>query len=197
MVTDMIMYKMSYILLISFLIVLPGTVLGCKSKPVKPSCPEGYWKVPDGWKCHGHILDPLIDMIRCANDYKCMNSAFLCDGRRSIRREDTYSHDYGWNNSDANYPNGSPDENMCTDEFCSTLTDGRTRRCPGTTRCISPTVNYPGIDIPIGPICKEVKTFLLTYLSSYCWAIKKIALSVILFFFSGAFSPVPTNYDTF
>jgi len=146
---------MSYILLFTFLVLLPGIILCCKSKPIKPPCPDGYWKVPNGWKCHGDWLDPLKDMIHCANDYECMNSAYLCDGRRSIRREDTYSWEYGWNNSDANYPDGSPDENMCTDEFCSSLTDGRTRRCPGTTRCISPSVNYPSTDIPIGPICKE------------------------------------------
>ena len=143
---------MDYITYINFLISMPAFVLSCKSKapePVKVTCPDGFWKVPDEWECNG------INHVDCANDYRCMNYANLCDGKRSLSRRD--HQDY----SDKNYWNGSPDENLCTDEFCSTLTDGRKRRCPGTTRCILPIVHYySGTDIPIGPICAEVKPFL-------------------------------------
>ena len=154
---------MNNLLLFTCLASFPTIIVTCKSKPNKPLCPDGYWKVPDGWKCKGYPTwrNTMIDMVHCTNDYKCINYANLCNGIRNTRREDAYSHSYGWNESDANYPNGSPDENLCTDEFCLTLTDGRRRRCPGTTRCISPTVNYPGTDIPIGPICAEVKAFFL------------------------------------
>ena len=144
--------KMDYISYINFLISLPSFVLSCKSKtpePEKVTCPDGFWQVPDEWKCNG------LNHVDCANDYRCMNYANLCDGKRSLSRRD--HQDY----SDENHRNGSPDENLCTDEFCSTLTDGRTRRCPGTTRCISPIVHYhSGTDIPIGPICAEVRPFL-------------------------------------
>ena len=143
---------MVYKLFIAFLVTFPSFVISCKSKtsePAKPPCPDGFWEVPDGWKCNGGY------MTDCANDHKCMNYAYLCNGRRTLRRVDDR------NNSDANYPDGSPDENVCTDEFCSNLTDGRTRRCPGTTRCITPHVDYyKGTDIPIGPICAEVRLFL-------------------------------------
>ena len=136
--------------IISFFVViatLPKLAIGCKSetsKPIKPTCPEGYWEVPEGWKCNGAYKGD------CFNNQNCMNYAYLCNGRRDLRRE-------GQNNSDSNYLDGSPDENLCTDKFCSRLKDGRTRRCSGTSRCITPTVNYfEGTDIPIGPICAEV-----------------------------------------
>lgn len=137
--------------IISFFVIiaaLPKLAIGCKSKtpkPIKPPCPEGYWEVPEGWKCNG------ADKGDCFNNQNCMNYAYLCNGRRNLRR------DGDQNNSDSNYVDGSPDENLCTDQFCLRLKDGRSRRCSGTTRCITPTENYfEGTDIPIGPICAEV-----------------------------------------
>ena len=146
---------MNNILYINFLILFPTFVLSCKSKTPEPvkevTCPDGFWKVPDEWKCMRKYWDRDVE---CANDDQCMNYAYLCDGKRNLNRRDKKDDSYKI------YLNGSPDENLCTDEFCSTLTDGRTRRCPGTTRCISPIVHYhPGTDIPIGPICAEVKSF--------------------------------------
>ena len=64
---------------------LPTFVLSCKSKapePKKVTCPDGFWKVPDEWKCSG------INHVDCANDYRCMNYASLCDGKRSLSRRD-------------------------------------------------------------------------------------------------------------
>ena len=148
---------MNYILYINLLILFPTFVVSCKSKapepePVGVACPDGFWKVPDEWKCMDKYREDTLD---CVNNYQCMNYEYLCDGERNLRRWD--HQDY----SDRNYRNGSPDENLCTDEFCSTLTDGRTRRCPGTTRCISPIVHYhSGTDIPIGPICAEVTPYI-------------------------------------
>ena len=146
---------MDYILYINFLILCPTFVQSCKSKapepepePVKITCPDGFWKVPDEWKC---MRKYWVNRVECAIDDQCMNYAYLCDGERNLIRRDHQ------NFSDWRYRNGSPDENLCTDKFCSTLTDGRTRRCPGTTRCITPIVHYhSGTDIPIGPICAEV-----------------------------------------
>ena len=143
---------MNNISYINFLILFPTFVLSCKSKTPEPVkeviCPDGFWRVPDGWKC---IREHWNYNFECANHDQCMNYAYLCDGKRNLKRRD--HQDY----SDKSYRNGSPDENLCTDEFCSTLTDGRTRRCPGTTRCIPPIVHYhSGTDIPIGPICAEV-----------------------------------------
>ena len=135
----------------SYLIsILPSAIICCKSKapkPVEPSCPDGFWVVPDGYKCMGGL-----QMTDCAKNRKCMNYHYLCNGERNLMYEkDEFS-------SDSNYTDGTPDEKFCTDEFCATLTDGRTRRCPGTTRCITPTANFfPGTQIPIGPMCSEVR----------------------------------------
>ena len=138
---------MSLIKFFVLLLTLPCLVHCCKSKapePTKPPCPDGFWEVPEGWKCNGGYLSD------CANSQKCMNNAYLCNGARDLRRLKKL-------NNDSNYLEGSPDENSCTDEFCATLRDGRTRRCPGTTRCITPITNYfPGTDVAIGPICSEV-----------------------------------------
>ena len=149
---------MNNISYINFLILFPTFVLSCKSKTPEPVkeviCPDGFWRVPDGWKC---IREHWNYNFECANDDQCMNYAYLCDGKRNLIRRDhqdysDYLEIYG-----LTYRNGTPDENLCTDEFCSTLTDGRTQRCPGTTRCIPPIVHYySGTDIPIGPICAEV-----------------------------------------
>ena len=77
---------------------------------------------------------------------------YLCNGESDLRIDYTDKKDT------IDYSNGSPDENICSDEFCSSLPDGRTKHCPGTTRCIAPTVTYfEGTNIPIGPICAEVK----------------------------------------
>ena len=142
---------MNYISNIHVLILFLTFVLSCKSKtpePVKVSCPDGFWKVPDGWKC---IRDYGENTFGCTNDDQCMSYAYLCNGRRNSERRDHQT--YYWHEL--------PDEKFCTDEFCSTLTDGRTRRCPHTTTCIPPIVHYhSGTDIPIGPICAEVKTFI-------------------------------------
>ena len=155
---------MNYLLNIHVLILFLTFVLSCKSKtpePVKVSCPDGFWKVPDGWKCIREYGDKTVN---CANDDQCMNYAHLCDNKINLKRRDNQD------NSDIYYRNGwaEPDEKFCTDEFCSTLTDGRTRRCPGMTRCITPVVNYySGTDVPIGPICSEV-TYILVSLYEQC-----------------------------
>ena len=139
-------YTLTFILFVT----LPTFVFSCKSRaqdPDSPLCPEGYWEVPEGWQAFaGYKSDGFW------ND-KCMKYAYLCDGERSLIKAQ-------YHNKYHNYPDGSPDENNCTDEFCASLTDGRTKRCPGTTRCITPTVDYfEGTDIPIGPICAEVRDF--------------------------------------
>ena len=139
-------FKMSCNLFLIILVTVPSFVLSCKSNS-RPPCPEGYWQVPDGWKCDGG------DMTDCTNHQNCMHFSYLCDGERNLRREneDNYSE---------LYLDGSPDESSCTDEFCATLSDGRTRRCPGTTRCIMPSKNnFSGSGIAIGQICGEVLVF--------------------------------------
>ena len=130
---------------IIFILISPSSIICCKGKspePTEPPCPEGFWKVPDGYKCTG-VRYGLTD---CANNGKCMNYAYVCDGKRSMRSE-TASN---------NSIEQEPDESLCTDEFCSTLVDGRTKRCPGTTRCIPPYTFFPSTDIPMGPVCAEV-----------------------------------------
>ena len=142
------MPKMKWII---FIFTLPPAILCCKSRaptPIEPPCPDGFWKVPDGYKCIG-VSGSMTD---CAKNHKCMNYAYLCDGERNLMYEkDKFI-------SESNYTDGTPDETFCTDEFCANLADGRTKRCPETTRCITPTVNlFPGTAIPIGPMCSEVK----------------------------------------
>ena len=147
--------KTDYTLTFIFLVALPTFVFSCKSKaqdPDKPLCPEGYWEVPDGWQAFGGYENNGV-----WND-KCMKYAYLCDGKRSLMTNGTPHAGHTLDTYD--YPNGSPDENHCTDEFCASLTDGRTKRCPGTTRCITPIVDYfEGTDVPIGPICAEVRDY--------------------------------------
>ena len=129
---------------------LPSFTLSCKSKAPKTeeiSCPSGFQKVPKGFKCNG------ADNIDCANEQNCVNSAtYLCDGKPSIRKAASSSRNDGLLTEDR------PDENVCTDEFCASLDDGRTKRCPGTTRCIKPNRKYfPNTNIPIGAMCAEVR----------------------------------------
>lgn len=145
-----------------FLLTLPSSIWCCKGrKPTTPEhlCPPGFWEVPDGYRCIGQTHK----MTDCAKDHKCMNCAYLCNGERNLMYDnDDHSIQYNLRN-DSNYPNGTPDENYCTDEFCATpeVCGGRTKRCPGTTRCITPTKHhFSGTDIPIGPICSEVKSYL-------------------------------------
>ena len=140
---------MDYILSFILLFGLPICALGCKSKAIasEPSCPKGYWEVPDGWKSYKRTYNCGEN---CNNNEKCLNYRYLCDETTDSRRDGT--------NMTIDYSNGSIDESICSDEFCSSLPDGRTKHCPGTTRCIKPTVTYfEGTNIPIGPICAEVK----------------------------------------
>ena len=141
-----------------FFFTLPSLIICCKK-----SCPPGFWEVPEGFKCIGST-DKLTD---CAKNHKCMNYASLCNGIRDLMYEnDELKYDFDEFHrlklvSNLSYTDGTPDENICTDEFCQTLLDGRTHRCPGTTRCIPPTKHYfHGTNIPIGPICSEVKSYL-------------------------------------
>ena len=135
---------------------LPLCALGCKSTAPEPSCPEGYWEIPDGWKSYlefnrnRNLTGGTYNSAKnCDN---CLNYKYLCNGERDLMRDGPLTA--------FNYSNGSPDENICSDEFCSSLPDGRTKHCPGTTRCIKPTVTYfEGTNIPIGPICAEVTNF--------------------------------------
>ena len=137
---------------------LPYLIFCCKSQPQKPPeppCPEGFWKVPKGYKCIG-TTDGYWRNCESKSHTKthdCMKYTRLCDGEQDL--------EYRNHSRDTNYPNGTPDENICTNEFCATLLDGRTHRCPGTTRCIPPIKHhFPGTDISTGPICSEVKTIL-------------------------------------
>ena len=134
------------------LLILPSLILCCKSQPQKPPeppCPEGFWEVPEGYKCIG-VSGRKTD---CEKNHKCMNYARLCDGDQDLEYEN--------HTSDSNYTDGTPDENICTNDFCAKLLDGRTHRCPGTTRCIPPIKHhFPGTDIPTGPICSEVKSII-------------------------------------
>ena len=62
-----------------FLLTLPSATLCCKSAPPPPiptklQCPEGYWKVPDGYKCFGP------NATDCLEDEECINYEYLCDG---------------------------------------------------------------------------------------------------------------------
>ena len=70
---------MNYILYINFLVLFPTFVISCKSKTPEPvkevTCPDGFWKVPDGWKCMRKYWDKDVE---CANDDQCMNYAYLC-----------------------------------------------------------------------------------------------------------------------
>ena len=142
-------HTISFILLFG----LPICALGCKSKAPKPHCPDGYWVIPDGWKSYlefGRNRNLTDRTYNCSkNCDKCLNYKYLCNGERDLMRDGPLTA--------FEYSNGSPDENICSDEFCSSLPDGRTKRCPGTTRCIEPTSTYfEGTNIPIGPICAEV-----------------------------------------
>ena len=137
------------------LLTIPSFTLSCKSRALKTEeilCPHGFQKVPKGFKCNG------ADNIDCANDQDCINlAAYLCDGKPSIRKMTSNSR------NDGLLTDERPDENSCTDEFCAALDDGRTRRCPGTTRCIKPTTKYfPNTNIPIGAMCAEVRDNLYT-----------------------------------
>ena len=145
-------YTLSFILFFG----LPLCALGCKSTAPEPSCPEGYWEIPDGWKIYLFLNVTYDSTYTCGKDciknYKCLNYKYLCNGERDLMRDGPLTA--------FDYSNGSPDENICSDEFCSSLPDGRTKRCPGTTRCIEPTVTYfKGTNIPIGPICAGVTNF--------------------------------------
>ena len=123
---------------------LPSLILCCKSQPQKPPCPEGFWEVPEGYKCIG-VSGTMTD---CERNHKCMNYARLCDGDQDLEYVNHDSH--------SNYTDGTPDENICTNEFCATLLDGRTHRCPGTTRCIPPIKHhFPDTNISTGPVCSE------------------------------------------
>ena len=152
----------SFIFLLSF----PSLIFCCKKNPPEPPCPPGFWEVPEGYKCIGSTNR----LTECAKNHKCMNYARLCNGIRDLMYEnDTLKYHYDSKTqrviivSNLSYTDGTPDENICTDEFCGTLLDGRTNRCPGTTRCIPPTKHYfHGTDIPIGPICSEVNPFVKT-----------------------------------
>ena len=135
---------------------LPSLILCCKSQPQKPpepSCPEGFWKVPEGYRCIGTTAGYWKN---CEKKHECLKYTRLCNGEQDLE----YRNHTGPLLPDTNYPNGTPDENVCTNEFCATLLDGRTYRCPGTTRCIPPIKHhFPGTDISTGPICSEVKIF--------------------------------------
>ena len=144
-----------------FIFTLPSSIFCCKrEKPPlpEPFCPPGFWEVPDGYKC----IDESHRMTDCTKNLKCMNCAYLCNGERNLMYEnDTYYNTLSVFTNDFNYTNGTPDENYCTDEFCATpeVCGGRTKLCPGTTRCITPTKHhFPGTHIPIGPICSEVNS---------------------------------------
>ena len=139
-------------LAIVLLLTIPSFILSCKSKASKTQeilCPNGFQKVPKGFKCNG------ANNLDCANEQNCVNSAaYLCDGKPSIRKADSNSRNDGLLTEDR------PDENVCTDEFCAALDDGRTKRCPGTTRCIKPNRKYfPNTNIPIGAMCVEVRNY--------------------------------------
>ena len=153
---------MHQLIILVFVFTLPSLIFCCKKNQ---PCPPGFWEVPEGYKCIGST-DKLIE---CAKNHKCMNYAWLCNGIQDL----IYENDeikYGYDKlgkfglvSNLSYSDGTPDENICTDEFCGSLLDGRTHRCPGTTRCIPPTKHYfHGTDIPIGPICSEVNPFVKT-----------------------------------
>ena len=66
---------------------LPSLILCCKSQPQKPPCPEGFWEVPEGYKCIG--VSGLMTV--CERNHKCMNYALLCDGNRDLEYENDTS----------------------------------------------------------------------------------------------------------
>ena len=142
-------------------LIMPSLISCCKSQPQKPPeppCPDGFWEVPEGYRCIGSS----IGMTDCAKNHKCMNYAYLCNGDRDVEYENDTNTPW---NSDSNYTDGklwnTPDENICTKEFCATLSDGRTHLCPGTSRCIAPIKHhFPGTNISTGPMCSEVRAIL-------------------------------------
>ena len=126
-------YTLSFILLFG----LPMCAQGCKSKAPEPTCPEGYWEVPDGWIQYdsNDAKESIYNCGKnCNKNGKCLNYKYLCNGESDVMRDST--------DLTIDYFKGSPDESICSDEFCSSLPDGRTKRCPGTTRCIAPTITY-------------------------------------------------------
>ena len=71
-------------LFLMMLLILPSTMLCCKSAPpplpipTKLECPEGYWKVPDGYKCFGP------NKADCVEDEECIKYDYLCDGENKL-----------------------------------------------------------------------------------------------------------------
>ena len=72
--------KMHEKLFVFVILILPSTILCCKSTPSSPpiptklQCPDGYWKVPDGYKCFGPNL------TNCVEDEECISYDYLCNG---------------------------------------------------------------------------------------------------------------------
>ena len=88
---------------IALFLILPSLILCCKSQPQKPPeppCPEGFWEVPEGYKCIG-VSGTMTD---CERNHKCMNYARLCDGDQDLEYVNHDSH--------SNYTDGTPDENI-------------------------------------------------------------------------------------
>ena len=152
---------MHHLISIVLFLILPSLISCCKSQPQKPPeppCPDGFWEVPEGYRCIGRS----IGMTDCAKNHKCMNYARLCDGDRDVEYENDTNTPWV---SDPIYTDGklwnTPDENICTNEFCATLSDGRTHLCPGTSRCITPIKHhFPGTNISTGPMCSEVRAIM-------------------------------------
>ena len=146
------MIKIPYtVLYVAILALWLRPSLGCKSSSY--SCPPNQMKIPSGYftretKDLPNYYKTTGEKEEDYRQRKCLRLEFMCDGE-----PDFYDEDLGKGTKHET----RPDEDFCGDVVCSKLALGRTKRCPGTTRCIvPPTKFFTGTNIPIGPICEEV-----------------------------------------